>query len=149
NAATPVTANATIASQKTARNTTMKCQLQRSAQIAILLLFVIVFGVGPSIAQTTLATTSGTLSFQKTWGGTGFDRADGVPGARDGTIYVVGSTQSFSVDGHFDVLLLRYAADGTLLFQKTYGPSGDEFGTGIAVAAEGSVYVAGSSADSK
>jgi len=93
-----------------------------------------------------------TLSFQQTFGGAGFDRGEGVAVAPDGSIYVVGETNSFSAGGDEDILLLKYAPDGTLLLQKTYGTSGpvnSEFGNGIAVAPDGSVYVCGDSADSK
>jgi hypothetical protein len=43
--------------------------------------------------------------------------------APDGSIYIVGSTRSFSASGDFDVFLVKYASDGTLL-QQTYGTTG-------------------------
>src|SRR5256885_5613680 len=93
-----------------------------------------------------------TLSFQQTFGGAGFDRGEDVAVAPDGSIYLVGETNSFSAGGDDDILLLKYAPNGTLLLQKTYGTAGpvnDEFANGIAVAPDGSVYVCGNSADSK
>jgi hypothetical protein len=64
------------------------------------------------------------LLFQQTWGGTNLDRAEGVAVAPDGNIYTVGNTFSFSAGGDFDVFLLKYAHDGTLLLQQTYGTAG-------------------------
>jgi uncharacterized delta-60 repeat protein len=90
-----------------------------------------------------------TLSFQQTWGGTNFDRAEGTAVAPDGNIYTVGSTFSFSIS-FSDVFLLKYAPDGTLLLQQTYGTAGGfEDGNGVAVAPDGSVYVVGTSDNSK
>jgi uncharacterized delta-60 repeat protein len=87
-----------------------------------------------------------TLSFQQTWGGNNFDRAEGVAVAPGGNIYVVGNTPSFSVSGDPDIFLLKYAPDGTLLLQQTYGTAGGfEDGNGVAVAPDGSVYVVGTS----
>jgi hypothetical protein len=91
-----------------------------------------------------------TLSFQQTWGGSNFDRAEGVAVAPGGNIYVVGNTPSFSVSGDPDIFLLKYAPDGTLLLQQTYGTAGGfEDGNGVAVGPDGSIYVAGSSDNSK
>jgi uncharacterized delta-60 repeat protein len=90
------------------------------------------------------------LSFQQTWGGNNLDRAEGAAVAPDGSIYSVGNTSSFSVSGDFDVFLLKYAPNGTLLLQQTYGTAGGfEDGNGVAVGPDGSVYVAGSSDNSK
>lgn len=96
------------------------------------------------------ASVHGALSFQQTWGGANFDRAEGVAVAPDGNIYTVGVTPSFSVSGDSDVFLLKYAPNGTLLLQQTYGTAGGfEDGNGVAVGPDGSIYVAGSSDNSK
>jgi uncharacterized delta-60 repeat protein len=90
------------------------------------------------------------LSFQQTWGGDNFDRAEGVAVAPDGKIYTVGTTPSFSVGGDSDVFLLNYAPSGTLLLQQTYGTAGGfEDGNGVAIAPDSSIYVVGSSNNSK
>ena len=90
------------------------------------------------------------LLFQQTWGGDNFDRAEGVAVAPDGKVYTVGTTPSFSVGGDSDVFLLNYAPNGTLRLQQTYGTAGGfEDGNGVAIAPDGSIYVAGSSDNSK
>src|SRR5919198_867610 len=92
--------------------------LQILAEAATLLVLVLlidsepVFAAGPS------------LSFQQTWGGTNFDRAEEVAVASDGSIYVTGTTFSFGTgmaDGDSDAFLLKFALDGTLVWHRTYG----------------------------
>lgn len=77
------------------------------------------------------------------WGGGGADTGNAVARDSNGNIYVVGSTNSSGAGG-YDVLLLKYAADGTLLWRRTWGGTGDEFGSGIVVDANGNSYIAGS-----
>jgi hypothetical protein len=85
---------------------------------------------------------------ERTWGGPDTDEAAGVAVATDGSVYVTGTTLSFGQGGR-DAFLLKYAVDGSLVWQRTYGTApdasstADEFGTGVAVAADGSVYITG------
>jgi uncharacterized delta-60 repeat protein len=87
----------------------------------------------------------GSLAWQRTWEGptAGFfasDEAEDVAVAPDDSVYVTGLTPG--VGG--DVVLLKFAPDGSLVWQRTWGGSGTERGQTVAVAADGSVYVAGS-----
>ncbi|WP_167772480.1 SBBP repeat-containing protein [Ramlibacter henchirensis] len=150
---------------------------------------------GAAIGQVLRSTT--------TWGGTGSDIAHGVAVAGDGSSYVVGLSDSFTVDefnqnraaislvkfaadgslawqrlwtgttfhggltglggpavalspgqdavyvsgltstNGNDAVLLKFATDGTLLWQRTWGGSSAEEANGVATDSEGSVYVAG------
>jgi hypothetical protein len=54
----------------------------------------------------------------------------------DGAIYVTGGTTTFG-DSLF---ILKFAPDGTLVWQRVWGPA---TGDGVAVAPDGSIYVAG------
>lgn len=89
-----------------------------------------------------------TLLQQTTWGGPDFDEADEVSVASEGSIYVTGTTLSFGA-GSRDAFLLKFASDGSLAWQRTYGTAptqfftGDEFGLGVAAAPDGSAYVTG------
>lgn len=85
----------------------------------------------------------GTLAWQRTWEGpaiVGNDEARDVAVAPDGSVYVTGSTTGVAGD----VVLLKFDAAGTLVWQRAWGGAGTENGQGVAVGADGSVYVTGS-----
>jgi uncharacterized delta-60 repeat protein len=87
------------------------------------------------------------LGFERTWGGTSRDDAQGVAVGSDGSIYVTGITFSFG-DIEDDAFLLKYAPDGTLLWQKTYSGDRAVSGRDVAVHTDATgadaVYVTGS-----
>src|SRR5262249_10224841 len=88
-------------------------------------------------------TSGGTLLWQRTWGGTLGDVAEGVAVSGDGTsVYVAGTTRSFGA-GFDDAFLLKFSARGTLIWQRTWGGPINESGQAVTVAGDGSVYVAG------
>jgi hypothetical protein len=86
----------------------------------------------------------GTLLWAKTWGDSLNDFAYGVAVDSDGNAYVTGNT--IVVGLAQQVLILKYAPDGTLLWQKRWG--GDMYSSGRAIALDGvgAVYVTGFSA---
>lgn len=93
------------------------------------------------------------LSQQRTWGGPDVEEADEIAVAPDGSVYVAGTTLSFGA-GDRDAFLLKFAADGSLAWQRTYGTGpveeftrADEFGLGVAAAPDGSAYITGQFAD--
>ena len=65
------------------------------------------------------------LGFERTWGGVNQDAAEGVAVAPDGSVYATGTTLSFGA-GDQDIFLLKYAADGTLVWQRTWGTARTE-----------------------
>jgi hypothetical protein len=65
------------------------------------------------------------LQQERTWGGPDRDGAQGVAAAVDGSVYVTGATRSFGT-GDEDAFLLKYAANGALSWQRTYGTAPDE-----------------------
>lgn len=66
----------------------------------------------------------------------------------DGSVYmladVTGTTGGQAIKGAQDVALLKYDAAGKLLFTRTLGASENATGLGLAIAADGSIAVAGS-----
>jgi hypothetical protein len=84
----------------------------------------------------------GGLQFSVTWGGIRNDYGYGVAVDPLGNVYVVGTTSSYGAGGS-DVVLLKYDSSGNLLFQRTWGGTQNDFGTGVAVDAGGYVYVTG------
>ena len=85
----------------------------------------------------------GTLVWGKTWDGAGGE--PGVAVSPDGFVYVVGTVARPNTSFQFDMLVLKIApADGSVVWQRTYA-AGDivDARGGVAVALDGSVYVAG------
>jgi hypothetical protein len=86
----------------------------------------------------------GSLLWQRRWDGGGTESGEAVAVAADGSVFVTGCTDSFGGFGH--VFVLRFAADGTLVWQRIRSVATDAAvgtGEGIAMGADGSVYVAG------
>jgi uncharacterized delta-60 repeat protein len=83
----------------------------------------------------------GSLSWQRIWNGTtirGLGRPD-VAVSVDGSVYVTGIT----ADNGNDAVLLKFDANGTLLWERTWGGAASDEGLAVATALDGSVYIAG------
>jgi uncharacterized delta-60 repeat protein len=83
----------------------------------------------------------GSVSWQKIWNGTtirGLGRPD-VAVSAEGSVYVTGLT---AANGN-DAVLLKFDADGTLLWERTWGGPASDQGLAVATAPDGSVYIAG------
>src|SRR5262245_66421740 len=111
----------------------------------ILIIFVVALSIGNLQGQTLLTET--------TWGGTGSDVAEGVASGADGSSYVVGITDSFTIDPFGNpspkIFLVKFAPDGSLSWQRIWnGTTIRRLGRpDVAVSADGSVYVTGITAD--
>ena len=106
----------------------------------------VVLGLGLVLLQIPLIAL--TLLQERTWGGINIDEANEVAFAADGSVYVAGTTET--ADGDRDAFLLKYGPDRTLEWARAYGTPAnpttgfdDEFAAGLAVAADGAVYVTG------
>lgn len=85
--------------------------------------------------------TSGNVVWQRTWGGGGQDDTAGaIAEDSSGNIYVAGSTAGSGAGG-YDVVLLKFNSTGSLLWQKTWGGSNDEFARSVALDSSGNIYV--------
>jgi uncharacterized delta-60 repeat protein len=87
------------------------------------------------------------LVSETTWGGPISEVASGVAVAPDGSTYLTGFTTSFDPFGQLQLFLVKHAPDGTIAWQQTWeGPDqfGNDEGTDVATAPDGSVYVSGS-----
>ena len=89
---------------------------------------------------------NGSLAWQKLWTGTTFHGGlSGLGGPAialspdQGSVYVSGLT---TTNGN-DAVLLKFGADGTLLWQRTWGGGSAEEGNGVATDALGAVYMVG------
>jgi hypothetical protein len=100
------------------------------------------FGAGGSDTFLLKRSSDGVPLWQKTWGGTGNETTYGLDVDIVGNVYVGGFTSSFGA-AWTDAFLLKYAPDGTLLWQRMWGGPGDENVSGIAVDGSGNVFVTG------
>jgi hypothetical protein len=120
--------------------------LRRGGLVAVVTTVVLVAGSLPASGLD--------LTFERTWGGADVqfgpvERAEGVAVAPDGSSYIVGQTPNFGTgaeNGNSDLFLVKYAPDGTIAWQRTYGlgPTGfNNFGMDVEVAPDGTVWITG------
>lgn len=93
--------------------------------------------------------SSGTIQWQKTLGGTNEDIARSVQATPDGGYIVVGSTKSNNFDingnhGDADAWVVKLSGSGAVQWQKVLGGSGEDIARSVQVTADGSYIVAGS-----
>lgn len=83
----------------------------------------------------------GNIIWQKRYSGNNTDYALSVMTTADGGLVVMGETASFGA-GAFDIWVLRLDAIGNLIWQKTYGGSGDDFPHGLVATSDGGYLIA-------
>ncbi|MEP6673791.1 MAG: gliding motility-associated C-terminal domain-containing protein [Ferruginibacter sp.] len=93
----------------------------------------------------------GTIEWQQSLGGTGYESARDLEQTADGGFIVLGETNSTDGDvtpgfgGTKDVWLLKFSASGTLEWQKRYGGNGLDIGNHITISNDGGYYITASS----
>jgi hypothetical protein len=83
----------------------------------------------------------GSLTWQRIWNGTtirGLGRPD-VAVSADGSVYVTGVT----AENGGDAVLLKFDANGTLLWERAWGGTASDQGFAVATASDGAIYIAG------
>lgn len=91
---------------------------------------------------------SGNLIWEHTYGGSGFDAAQSVIASKDGGYFVVGNSKSADTDasinyGENDLWMIKTDAEGNMVWQKSLGGSGLDFGFDIVENEDGSILVVG------
>jgi len=89
--------------------------------------------------------STGNLLLQRTWGTTSFGSGDqcfGLALDSSGNIYITGQTSSFGAGGR-DAFILKLSPAGGLVWQKTWGGTGNDEGRGVVVNTSGQIYVSG------
>ena len=71
--------------------------------------------------------SAGTLSWNKTWGGAGYDYGYSIQQTSDGGYIVTGQTTSYGA-GSGDMFLVKYTSTGNLSWNKTWGGTGQDKG---------------------
>jgi hypothetical protein len=84
----------------------------------------------------------GNMESNKTYGGSGNDKAHSVTRTRDGGYATLGTTDSFGV-GASDFWLVKTDSSGNMLWNRTYGGAGDDDAWSIKETTDGYLVLAG------
>ncbi|WP_422858317.1 hypothetical protein ACOKFD_13025 [Flagellimonas sp. S174] len=92
----------------------------------------------------------GEMLWEKSFGGTGIDKAYAVVKTQDNAYAVVGNTFSVDTDisknnGESDVWLIKVSDSGDLLWEKTFGGTAFDAARGLGTTADGGFVIAGNS----
>ena len=86
--------------------------------------------------------SSGSLQWTRTLGGTGDDKAQSIMQTTDAGFVVAGYTNSFGA-GNYDMYIVKLNNSGTLQWSRTLGGSGDDQAQSITKTNDGGFIVAG------
>ncbi|WP_343486988.1 hypothetical protein [Allomuricauda sp. d1] len=91
---------------------------------------------------------NGNMVWEKTLGGTDFDAAESISPTQDGGFVIAGNSKSIDSDaeenqGENDMWLIKVNSDGTLVWQKTFGGSGLDYGFDAIENQDGSLVLVG------
>jgi len=86
--------------------------------------------------------SDGSIDWQKSYGGTGDDRAWSIRQASDGGFIVAGETNSFGA-GDFDIWVLKLQPDGSIDWQRTFGGNKDDTAYSVRQTSDGGYIIAG------
>ena len=101
------------------------------------------FGAGYRDIYIVKITANGSLQWNKTFGGTGYDVASSIIQDLDGGYVVAGSTSSFGTDS-LDMYIIKLDSNGSLEWNKTIGGTGNNFAYSIIKTTDNGYAVAGS-----
>ena len=101
------------------------------------------FGAGIYDVYLIKLDAAGRVKWEKTYGGKGSDCGYAVLETAGGGCLVAGNTESFGASSNPDIYLFRTDEKGTLLWQKTYGGRGSDYGWALLPANDGGYLIAG------
>lgn len=93
---------------------------------------------------------SGTLLWEKSFGGTQIDEAYGVTPSNDGNYIIVGDTRSNNIDvtlnnGAADLWMIKISPSGELIWEHSFGGSNFDVGRSVSKTTDGGFLISGSS----
>ena len=100
------------------------------------------FGAGGYDAWIMKLEGNGNITWQKTYGGTGYDSISYVQQTLDGGYIVAGQTDSFGAGG-YDAWIMKLDGNGNITWQKTYGGTVSDYFGSIRQTADGGYIITG------
>jgi len=100
------------------------------------------FGAGGDDVYLVKTDASGDQLWQMTYGGTGDDFGYSIQQTSDGGYVIAGWTNLFGAGG-YDVYLVKTDSSGKLLWQRTYGGTGNDYGRYVQQTSDGGYVIAG------
>jgi hypothetical protein len=99
------------------------------------------FGAGSRDVYLIKTDANGDTLFTKTFGGTGDDWGESVQQTSDGGYIIAGATKSFGANRA--VYLIKTDANGNTLYTKTFGGSGNDWGSSVQQTSDGGYIITG------
>jgi hypothetical protein len=98
--------------------------------------------------------STGTLLWEKSFGGTEIDEARAITSTEDGNFIIVGDTRSSDINvsnnnGAADLWMLKISPEGTLLWEKTIGATGFDVARSVSKTQDNGFIISGSSRSSE
>ena len=101
------------------------------------------YGAGGDDAFIAKYDKDGGLSWSRSWGGTADDSASSIIQTTDEGFVIVGRTASFGAGSNSNAFIAKYSADGTFLWNKTWGGAIFDYIDSIIQTSDGGFAVAG------